>query len=261
MARYLYQARTEQGQLQTGQMEAMDELDVQLKLKQKSMTPTKVILVKGDKKNLFAMGAKRASSRDMQIFTRQFSTLISSGIPIVDALKMLGEGKRSLVLKEAAVRIRVSIEGGKRLAESMAQLPHIFDRFYINMIRAGEEAGILEGILGRLAVYLEKSEKIKKQVKGAMVYPSMIVFVAIVVVTGILVFIIPKFEELYKNGGKALPGMTQAVIGLSNMMVHRWYVLVGAFVVLPIAFLRWYRTPEGKKTIDRILIRSPWLAI
>jgi type IV pilus assembly protein PilC len=161
------------------------------------------------------------------------------------------------LLKDVAISVREAIESGRRLGDSMAQHPAVFDRFFVNMVRAGEEAGILDNILGRLSIYMEKSEKIKKQIKGAMVYPSAIIAVALIVVTGILVFIIPKFQELYSSAGKELPGVTQMVIRLSNVFIHQWYLVLAVVVGIPIGLVQWYKTAEGRDAMDRFFIQSP----
>ncbi len=262
MAKFLYQAKAQTGQTLTGQMDAVDENDAKLKLRAKNLTPLRLVKQPGNVMSAASSAggglfAPKVSSRDLQIFTRQFSTLINAGIPIVDALRMLGEGNRPPLLKEIAIKVRESIESGKRLGDAMSAHPTVFDRFFINMVRAGEEAGILDTILGRLSMYLEKSEKIKKQIKGAMVYPGVILSVAALVVTGILVFIIPKFQELYSNAGKALPGITQMVIGFSNFFITKWYIIIAVLVGGPIFGMQWYRTPEGKDTVDRFLIQTP----
>ena len=261
MAKFLYQAKSATGQMSTGQLDALDETDARVKLRARNLTPLRLVQAPGamgrSKAGGLTSSGGRVSSRDMQIFTRQFSTLLNAGIPIVDALKILGEGKRDPILKEVANRVRESIEGGKRLGDAMAQHPTIFDRFFVNMVRAGEEAGILDNILSRLSVYQEKAEKIKKQIKGAMVYPAAIISVAVVVVTGILVFIIPKFQELYQSAGRELPGLTQVVIKISNFFVNQWYVVLGLLIGVPFLVLQWYRTPEGKDSVDRMLIKAP----
>ena len=151
----------------------------------KNLVPVRLVVMSANRN--VSLSNKGVNSRELQIFTRQFSTLIDAGIPIVDALKILGEGKRNPVLVQAANKICESIQAGRRLAESLAQHPKIFDRFYVNMVRAGEEAGILDGILSRLSIYMEKSQKIKGQVKGALAYPLIIIIVAILVISGILV--------------------------------------------------------------------------
>ncbi|MFN7729362.1 MAG: type II secretion system F family protein [Bdellovibrio sp.] len=264
MAKFLYQAKTAVGQITTGQVDASDENDARVKLRARNLTPLRVISMGGGGGSgskamsvLDNMFKPSVSSRDLQIFTRQFSTLINAGIPIVDSLKMLSEGKRNPLLKDVAVSIREAIESGRRLGDSMAQHPAVFDRFFVNMVRAGEEAGILDNILGRLSIYMEKSEKIKKQIKGAMVYPSAIIAVAMVVVTGILVFIIPKFQELYSSGGKELPGVTQMVIRISNVFIDQWYLVLAVIVGVPIGLMQWYRTAEGRDAMDRFFIQSP----
>ncbi|MBX2993547.1 MAG: type II secretion system F family protein [Bdellovibrionaceae bacterium] len=260
MAKFLYQAKNAAGQLSTGQIDAQDEGDARVKLRARNLTPLRLVNTGGGSKafssldNLFK---PTVNSRDLQIFTRQFSTLINAGIPIVDSLKMLSEGKKNPLLKDTASAVREAIEGGRRLGDAMAQHPQVFDRFFVNMVRAGEEAGILDNILGRLSIYMEKSEKIKKQIKGAMLYPSVIVAVAIVVVTGILVFIIPKFQELYNSAGKQLPGVTQMVIKLSNLFINQWYLVIAVIVGVPFGLVQWYKTAEGRDAMDRFFIESP----
>lgn len=260
MARFMYQAKNPTGKLQMGQIEASDENDVRTKLRSQNLTLVRAMQASGGSAASAVKGfsfERRVPSKDLQIFTRQFATLINSGIPVVDSLKMLSEGKRNPQLKEAASKVRSAIESGKRLGDGMAMNPLVFDRFYINMVRAGEEAGILDGILNRLAIYMEKSEKIKKQVKGAMVYPASIIVVAIVVVSAILIFVIPKFQELYKGAGKELPAITQLVVACSEFLIHKWYIMLAIAIIAPWGAMMWYNTDEGKATCDRIFIRLP----
>lgn len=261
MPRFFYQAKSMTGEVLSGQIEGSNEADARVKIRSKGLQPVRLVLTSntsgGGLSFLDSLTASSVTSRDLQIFTRQFSTLINAGIPIVDSLKMLGEGKRNPVLKEVANKIKESLEGGKRLGDAMAQHPQVFDRFYVNMVRAGEEAGILDGILGRLSTYLEKSEKLKKQIKGALVYPISIIFVAIIVVSGILIFIIPKFQELYSSAGKELPMVTQMVVKLSGALVNQWYLFLAVLVGVPFAFIQWYKTQEGRDAMDRFFIQAP----
>jgi type IV pilus assembly protein PilC len=262
MPKFMFQAKTASGQVQMGQLEAADEADARSKLKMRNLTPLKLLMVGGSaakRSGAAEVGffEKRVPSKDMQIFTRQFSTLINAGIPVVDSLKMLGEGKRNEMLKEAATQVRLSIEAGKRLGDAMAAIPKVFDRFYINMVRAGEEAGILDNILLRLSTYMEKAEKIKKQVKGALFYPAAILIVAAVVITGILVFVIPKFQEMYKGAGQDLPAITQMVVHMSDFLIHKWYMAIGGAIAIPYFIGSWAGTNEGKDTIDRVMIKMP----
>lgn len=255
MAKYMFQARASNGRVQVGQIDGLDENDVKIKLKARSLVPLRVVPVRTNSGSGFFV--KRAPQRDLLIFTRQFATLINAGIPIVDSLRILGEGKRNELIKAAALGVRDSIEQGKRLAEGMNMFPNVFDKLYVNMIRAGEEAGILDTILGRLAIYMEKSDKIIKQIKGAMMYPIIIVLVAVGVVVGILVFIIPKFKDLFTSSGRELPGLTKMVLSWSNGFMANWYYFAAGFVAVPYLIVAYARTEEGKDVFDRILIRSP----
>lgn len=261
MPRYMYQAKAANGIVSTGQIEANSEAEAHQRLKAKQLTPLRLVKSTGGPSNKAGpqtkMFQQRVDSTELQIFTRQFSTLINAGIPIVDSLKILSEGKRNPLLKATAAKVKESIEGGRRLGDAMAAHPAVFDRFYVNMVRAGEEAGILDGILNRMSIYLEKSEKLKKQIKGAMTYPAAIISIAMVVVAGILVFIIPEFQKLYSSAGKELPGITQMVVAMSETVKNRWYLVVLVIVGTPIALVQWYRTPDGKDTLDRIMIKSP----
>ncbi|MBC7372097.1 MAG: type II secretion system F family protein [Bdellovibrionaceae bacterium] len=245
-----------------GELEAANENEARVRLRAQQLMPVKLAVsgrTGGPKVAAKGRGffSPKVNSKDLQIFTRQFATLISAGIPVVDSLKILSEGLRPGVLREAATKVKTSIENGKRLADAMAGTQGVFDRLYVNMIQAGEEAGILDTILGRLAIYMEKSEKIKGQVKGAMVYPGVILIVAFVVIAGILVFIIPKFNEFYASAGKAPPALTQFVVSLSDLLIHRWYVFIGAAIATPILVTQYLETPDGRANFDAFILKVP----
>ncbi len=260
MAKFQYQAKNASGQLVQGELEAASQQEAIIRLRAQQLLPVRVVQfggarpAAGKSSSLFA---PRVKGKDLQIFTRQFATLINAGIPVVDALKILSEGLRPGMLREASAQVRTSIEGGRRLADSMAQVPNVFDKLYVNMIQAGEEAGILDGILQRLANYMEKSEKLKAQVKGALVYPMVIIVVAMIVIAGILVFIIPKFMEFFASSGKEPPALTQLVVNLSNSMINNWYVYLALLVLGPFVFMQWIKTDSGKDSFDRFLMRAP----
>ncbi len=254
----MFQAKNVTGKIQIGQVEATDEIEVTKKLKLQNLTAVKVVPVAGAGAPGMLSGMfGRVSTKDLQIFTRQFSTLINAGIPVVDCLKMLSEGKRDPQLKDAAQKVKSQIEQGKRLGDSMATLPLVFDRFYVNMVRAGEEAGILDGILMRLASYMEKSEKIKKQVRGALVLPGAILFVSAIVISGILIFVIPKFQEMYAGAGSELPFLTKIVVSISELFIKRWYLVLGGMIGIPWGLASWLKTPEGKATFDHVILKVP----
>ncbi len=264
MANYLYQARMINGQPANGRIEARDENDARVKLRAKQLIPVKLTLtlVKKAEKSDFETALKnllapKLTSKDLQIFTRQFATLINAGIPISDSIKILADGSQNLLLKEGLLQIQGSIETGKRLSESMVQHPQIFDRLYCNMIQAGEEAGIIDTILQRLSSYLEKNEKIKNQVKGALVMPLVITIVAFCVVTGIILFVIPKFQQFYSSSGKALPAITQMLIDLSGFIRTKWYLMIMGMVTGGGSITYYLGTVEGKRNFDKFIINAP----
>lgn len=255
MPKFFYKAKTADGTIVNGTMDGMDEGEARVKMRAKGLIPLQMLQQGGPSKA--AVHKEKVDTRELQIFTRQFSTLINAGIPIVDSLRMLGEGKRNPVLKTVTNSVRTSIESGRRLADAMAAYPGVFDRLYINMVHAGEEAGILDGILGRLAIYMDKSEKIKKQVKSALVYPAGIIVVSLLVISAILIFIIPKFRELYAASGKELPFLTQMVCNLSDYLIKSWWKLA-IFIAGVILGIRAYiQTPAGQEEFDRIIIVTP----
>lgn len=260
MAKYSYQAKNLNGQVTNGEIDAFNETEVRTRLRQMHLEVVKVNSkgAMGAMKNVGGgLFVSKVKMKDLQIFTRQFATLINSGIPVVDALKILSEGLRSGILKDAALKVKKSIEQGKKLSDSMATVPNVFDRFYSNMVHAGEEAGILDGILARLATYMEKNDKIKQQVKGAMVYPAVIVVVAMFVIAAILVFIIPKFQEFFNQAGKEPPLLTTMVVALSNTMIKFWYVLIGATAAAPFVIKAYLNTPGGKATFETFIFKAP----
>lgn len=202
-------------------------------------------------------GSASVSPKELQIFTRQMSTLINAGIPIVDALRILIDGSKIGGFKEALSQIKSDLETGKRLSTSLAQHPKIFDRLYCNLVEAGEEAGILDQILSRLAVYIEKNQKIKAQVKGALVLPIGIIGFAILVISGILWFVVPKLQEVFSASGKELPALTQWVINLSNELKKNWMYYIASAIGGPWALAQYVKTDEGKKIFDGVMIQMP----
>jgi type IV pilus assembly protein PilC len=260
MPKYIYQAKNAGGQMVQGEIEANTPQEAVVRLRSQQLFPLKIIMAPRAKKDALTntgFMSQKVKSRDLQVFTRQFATLINAGIPVVDSLKILSEGLRPGLLKEASARVKSSIEGGKRLAESMASVTAVFDRLYVNMIKAGEEAGILDSILTRLAGYMEKSEKLKGQVKGALVYPVVILIFAFIVIMGILVFIIPKFQEFYSSSGKEPPLLTTMVVGLSQSMIHQWYLYAAAIFGIPFFIKQYVSTPAGREQADRTLLTMP----
>jgi type IV pilus assembly protein PilC len=199
----------------------------------------------------------KVTTKDISLATRQLATMIDAGLPIVQCLDILAQQSENKLLRSTIGTIRKDVEQGCTLADALRKHPKIFDDLYVNMVEAGEAGGILNTILNRIALFIEKANRLKKKVKGAMIYPCAIVFVAIVVVAVLMIWVIPVFAELYGSMGRALPLPTQICINISNWFVAYWYVLVlGAIgVVMSISF--YYKTPQGHMNIDRLLLRMP----
>ncbi|MGZ3724740.1 MAG: type II secretion system F family protein [Pseudobdellovibrio sp.] len=264
MATYIYQARAISGKVMTGRIDARDEPDAKIKLRAKQLIPLKLTLTGNEKVNrseieeaLFKFMAPKIKTKELKLFTRQFSTLINSGINIADALRILSEGSISHILKEALLQIRSSIEVGKRLSDSMAMHDRVFDSLYCNLIRAGEEAGIIDTILQRLAIYIEKNDRIRGQVKSALVMPAVICFVALLVIGGIMLFIIPKFKEIYEGSGKKLPALTELILSISDAIRSKWYVVTLFMGGVVGSFGYYTNTTVGKQNLDTFMIRAP----
>ena len=264
MGKYFYQARHTSGSVKSGVLEAFNEQDARVRLRAMKLEPVRLVQASASQQKAasanFAqkfLANQSVAPKELQVFTRQLATLINAGIPVVDGLKILIDGSKSGGLKEALIMIKADLETGKRFSTSLAQHPKIFDRLYCNLVEAGEEAGILDQILNRLSTYLEKSGKVAGQVKGALVLPIVIIGFAFVVITGILVFVIPKLQEVFSAGGKELPALTQWVINLSNNIKAKWYMYVGGLTIGPYLIISYIKTDEGKKLFDGALIRAP----
>jgi type IV pilus assembly protein PilC len=194
--------------------------------------------------------------KSLQIFSRQFATMIEAGLNVVGALVILEGQTTDAVLAEVVVALRRDVEGGLLLSEAMARHPKVFSRLYVSMVEAGEAAGILDIVLDRVAYQIEKEEAIRRRIKSAMVYPTMVLIFATLVLIGMLLFLVPIFQGIFAQLNGQLPKLTQYVVGASNLLKHAPYVLL----ILPLGiwgFFRWKRTENGRKTWDRMKLRFP----
>ena len=260
MSTFAYVGRTRQGAVKKGELSAKtrDEAVDQLRRQQVVVTSLEEKSGKGGKLNLnFGRGL---TDKDLVVFTRQFGTMINAGLPLIQCLDILSTQSENKVLRETVGDVKNSVEAGSTFSDALKKHPKIFDELYTNMIHAGEVGGLLDTILTRLAKHIEKAMKLKGQIKSAMVYPSAIVGVAIIVISVLMVWVIPVFAQMFleMSGGKiGLPGPTQLVINISNFFQSYWYFMGGALVGMIMAIKRYYATVNGRVVIDRLLLKIP----
>jgi type IV pilus assembly protein PilC len=261
MPTFLWEGKTAQGKAMKGELEAPSLEAVIALLRDRRIRPVASrIREKGTgletELTIPGFGAK-VKPKEVSLFTRQFATMIDAGLPIVQCLDILTEQSESKLLRKTIHDIRLDVEGGSTLADAMAKHPKIFDNLYVNMVQAGEAGGVLNTILNRVALFIEKANKLKRKVKGAMIYPTAILAVAVIVVAILLIFVIPVFAELYGSMGKALPAPTQITINISNWFVGNWYFMFGGLIGIVIAIRAYYQTEQGRMNIDRIMLHLP----
>ena len=261
MAIFLWEGKTAQGRVLKGEIEASNLEAVFAILRDRRIRPIpNRIREKGrglDAEIKIPGFGEKLKARDLSVFTRQFATMIDAGLTIVQCLDIQTQQSESKVLRNTLRAIKQDVEGGSTLAEALRKHPKIFDDLYVNMVEAGEAGGVLNAILNRIALFIEKANKLKKKVKGAMIYPCTIIVVAIVVVAILLIFVIPVFAELYGSMGKALPAPTQITINISNWVRANCLYMVFAIVGIIIAIRFYYQTENGRMNIDRLLLRLP----
>ncbi|KAF0123062.1 MAG: type IV pilus assembly protein PilC [bacterium] len=254
---YIWEGKTRQGKIQKGEIEAVSESAVRMQLGRQKITPSKI---KAKPKDLFeniAFFQPKVTENDLVIFTRQFSTMIDAGLPLVQALDILSSQQDNKTFKKILVQIKGDIEGGATFTDALKKHPNLFDELYVNLVAAGEVGGILDSILNRLAGYIEKTMKLKKKVKGAMVYPISILGVAVVVVVVLLLFVIPVFQKMFAEFGAALPAPTQIVIKISEILKSSIIYIAGSLFVLVVAFKKFHNTEKGKTIIDDFVLKLP----
>lgn len=281
MAKFEYVALDAKGQETTGVVEAGTQTDAIGSIREKGLFPTNIHEAgsvpigtgrakgkgRGAKSgkgmsmnlNLNLPGSGRVRTKYIMSFTRQLATLIDAGLPLVRGLKVLHKQEKNVPMKAAILEVAESIESGTTFAESLSQHPKIFNKLYINMVKAGEIGGILDTVLNRLAEFMEKAQKIKGKVTSAMVYPSVVMFMAIVIVTFLLVFIIPKFEAIFDDmlDGKPMPMLTQLVLNTSRTMIKYWYYVIAGIFAAVVSFKVANKTAKGKYAIDWCKFRIP----
>jgi len=245
------------GQIMKGQMQAQNRDEVVGHIRK-----NRLILVnirEAPKQLKFSFGQPGIKTRDIVIFTRQFATMINSGLPLVQSLSILASQTENKALKEVTKQVVFDVEAGNTLADAFSRHPKAFSGLFVNMVAAGEAGGILDTILLRLATFLEKNDALIRKVKSAMVYPAVIMSVAAIAITVLLIFVIPVFQSMFASVSMELPLPTRVVIGLSEFLIGYWWAI--GLTVAGSVFLvkQYYATPDGHKNIDKMMINSPIL--
>jgi len=252
---FVWKGRTATGASASGELTAASQADIVAALRQKKIIPTS-IKVKEEKKGLGLFGA-RVSRRALSIFTRQFSTMLNAGLPLLSCLEILARQTESVGLRRVLGSVRDDVESGLSLADALRRQPKVFDNLYVNMVESGETGGALDVILARLATYLEKMVALMRKIRGAMIYPAVITVVAIIAVSILLLFVIPVFGRMFAGIGAELPTMTKLVIALSNFLKIAAIPIVIIAIALFTIIRRWHKTESGAKALDPLLLKLP----
>ena len=255
---FQWSGKTVRGTIESGEMSATTREEVIAQLRKKNITAT--VVTEKTKKGILSNFALRGKvkDKDIVIFTRQFATMIDAGLPLVQALDILSSQVENKTLGKTLSQVKVDVESGATYADALKKHPRVFSELYVNMVAAGEAGGILDTILNRLAAYIEKAMKLKKKVKGAMVYPAVVTSIAVLVIAVIMIFVVPTFSKMFAQLGGTLPLPTRIIINMSDFIAGIGGLLVaGAIVAFVVFLVQFRRTEKGKYITDRILLKLP----
>lgn len=238
-------------QIVRGEVVAKDEEEARKKLQRRGIRPLRVSKVKSTRK-------KRITQEDITVFTRQLATMMKAGLPLMQAFEIVARGHSNPSMTQMLMQVRADVEQGSALGKSFSKYPKYFDRFYCNLVSAGETGGVLEGLLDKLAVYKEKTQAIKKKVKTALTYPIAIMVVAVALIFVMMMFVLPAFGEVYSSMGAELPGLTQIVMSMSKFFVKYGWVMIVAIILAGFCLYKLHqKSPAFQKRVDSIMLRLP----
>jgi type IV pilus assembly protein PilC len=255
MPMYVWEGTDKRGIKMKGEQQAKNTNLLRAELRRQGITPT---VVKPKPKPLFGAAGKKITAKDIAIFSRQIATMMKSGVPLVQALEIIGNGQKNLRMKNLVDAVRMDIEGGSSIYEAMSKHPIYFDELYRNLVRAGESAGVLETVLDTIATYKENIETLKGKIKKALFYPAMVIVVAILVSSIMLIYVVPQFEDVFKNFGAELPAFTQLIVSFSRFLVSYWWIMLSVVVGSVVSFVFAYkRSPGFQHFLDRVILKVP----
>ncbi len=250
---YAWTGTDRRGKRIKGKMRAASDAMVKAELRRQGVTPVKV-----QKLFTISLGKPKITPGDIAVFSRQLATMMKAGVPLVQALEIVGRGHNNPAMQDLILSIKADIEGGTSLTNALRKHPLYFDDLFCNLVEAGEQAGVLETLLDRIATYKEKTESIKKKIKKALFYPTAVISVGIIVTAILLIFVVPTFKDLFESFGAELPAFTQMVIDLSNFVREYWWmILLGMAAVVVILSNLWKRSPKFRETVDRMMLKAP----
>ncbi len=261
MPEFVWSAKTTAGNTLKGEMNEVNEAVVEAKLRKLNYSGIKIKKKPKDLLGEISLFQPKVTTKDVVIFTRQFATMIDAGLPLVQCLEILATQQENKTFKKVLTDVKRQVEGGSTFADALRNHPKIFDDLFVNLIHAGETGGILDTILRRLAVFMEKTENLKRKVKGAMVYPAVVIVIALGVVALLLVFVIPVFASMFEGAGQKLPGPTLFVMALSDFMRAYIIHIIIVIAALIFAFKKFYATERGRELVDRALLKTPAIGI
>lgn len=253
---YAWKGRLPGGPVQTGELKASSLDEAVAQLRRRRIIALQV-RPKAQPRGGLRLRGPAVKGKDLAVFTRQFSTMVNAGLPLVQCLDILSRQTENPHFRPLISRVTANVEGGATLAEALAKSPEAFDSLFINMVSAGEAGGILDEILMRLATHIEKAEALRRKVKAAMTYPAVVFVVATVASIFMLLVIIPVFERIFADFGSQLPLPTRIVVGLSQLIQHAWWAMGAAIAAVVFAVRRYYHTQGGRRRIDAFMLRAP----
>src|SRR6267378_8335601 len=283
MPKYNYVAMDSRGEETKGTLEVANQNEAIARVKDMNLFPTKIVEIEQTKEKKDKRGkpagkagkkggginlnikipglSGRVKSKVLTTFTRQLATLVDAGLPLLRGLRVLEKQEKNVTLKEIVGKLALSIEGGSTFSEGLAQHPKIFNRLYVNMVKAGELGGVLEVVLNRLSEFMEKAQKIKGKVVAAMFYPSAVMFVAVTILAVLMVFVVPKFQQIFADmlDGAKMPAFTTFVLSISNTIANHFLYVLAGVVVFVIVFKLFTRTRFGRRLFDRLKLNFPIL--
>lgn len=253
---YVWEGTDKSGKRVKGEMSGQSEALVKAVLRRQGVNPIKC---KKKPKPLLGGGNKgKVTPKDITVFSRQLATMMSSGVPLVQAFEIVGRGHENPAMQELILTIKGDVEAGNNLTDALRKHPLQFNSLYCNLVEAGEQAGILEAILHKVASYLEKTEALKSKIKSALFYPSAVIVAAVIVVSILMIFVIPQFTELFSSFGADLPALTQFLIDCSNFFVAKWYLIFGVMIGTVVGFMQMKkRSVAIQQFLDRMSLKIP----